>query len=132
MVSTYGYITIALLEDYIGLDLSTIDSVVFSDAHVDAIITSAEEIINAYIGVSTAQTSTNGLVVCTKAISAKLVFQIFKTLGYDTNLLEAVLFINMPTKEILDTFLGESGVGADSIPMSGANNNLYNWYHWWY
>ena len=52
MVSEYGYITVAELENYAGLDYSTDKSSTYTDAVIEAVISQAERMVNAYTGQS--------------------------------------------------------------------------------
>ena len=118
--STYAYLDEDVFEDYIGIDLSTVDATVFSDANVTAIVTAAEEFVNAHLGVSAAQTVTNALTVCTKLYARLGAERILNGIGYyetDT--------YTLPEREVItlvkSLLRGNDLVGVDSIPMSGAN-----------
>lgn len=118
--STYAYLDEDVFEDYIGMDLSTIDATVFSDANVTAIVTAAEEFVNAHLGVSAAQTVTNALTVCTKLYARLGAERILNGIGYyetDT--------YTLPEREVIalvkDLLRSNDLVGVDSIPVSGAN-----------
>lgn len=118
-LGTYGYLDGDVFEDYIGMDLSTINATIFSDANVVAIITAAEEFINAYLGVSVAQTVTNAITVCTKLYARLNTETILNGIGYyeeDTYSLTEPQVIVL-VKELL---AANDVVGVDSIPMSGA------------
>ena len=119
MVSVYGYITLADLENFTGLDYSTINSVAFSDAKVEFKITLAERMINAYLGVSSGQTKTDAIIVCALTISASLVHMNLQMLGFNTPASDMFIVNNYMT---LAYYLrGESLVSVDAIPMSGAD-----------
>lgn len=117
---TYAYLDGDVFEDYIGMDLSTIDATVFSDANVLAIITAAEEHINAELGVSTAQTVTNAITVCTKLYARLHTEQILNGIGYyeDENTYSLTEIEVM--KQVKELLAKNDLVGVDSIPMSGA------------
>ena len=69
MVSTYGYTTLAKLEEYGARDYSAIDSTLLADAKVDKIITYAEIFINTYIGTIYTSTIPPGIELVTNMIS---------------------------------------------------------------
>ena len=50
MASQYGYATVASLELFASEDYGLIDATFLTDAHVEAKITAAEQIINTYLG----------------------------------------------------------------------------------
>ena len=117
--STYAYLDEDVFEDYIGIDLSTVDAVIFSDANVTAIVTAAEEQVNAHLGISAATTVTNAITVCTKLYARLGVERIFNGMGYyetGTYTLEEREVVAI-VKDLLRT---NDIVGVDSIPMSGA------------
>jgi len=121
MASTYGYTTLAAIENLAGIDYTTVDSVAFSDARVEASITAAEQIINGYLGETADQTDTDGLATCANFITMKLLNNKMIALGYQeiTNNLD---ILNLTIPEILGMFLHETTDSfVDSIPMSGAS-----------
>jgi len=121
MASTYGYTTLAVIENLIGVDLSTVDSVAFSDARVEQAITSAERLINAYLGETADQTDTDGLKTCTNFITLKLIGNKLINLGYQ-DIAENIDILQLPIPEILKLFLQETqDAFVESIPMSGAS-----------
>ena len=121
MASTYAYTDLATIENLIGLDLGTVDSTAFSDARVDAIITSAEQLINGYLGATADQTDTDGLETCANYITLKLIYNKMINLGLD-DIAEQVDMLNLSIPEILKLFLHETEDSfVESIPMSGAN-----------
>lgn len=126
MASVYGYITLGNLENYTGIDYSAIDAVAFTDVKIEKKITDAERLINAYLGVSTAQTKTDSIIICTMLISAKICHDAIMALGYHEGIehMQDDL-LNMTIPKILDFFLNNE-VGVDSIPMSGANRFYSN------
>lgn len=133
MASTYEYLTLANLEKFTGIDYSTVNSTAFADANVEMIITTAEELINGLLGVSTAQTVTNAITISTKFLSAWLMNQNMEDLGYGTENTNPIYELSW--KEIIElvkTFLN-SDVGVDTIPMSGADryyNATYRGYYY--
>ena len=82
MASTYAYTTLVNIENLIGIDLSAVDSVAFSDARVEAQITSAEKLINGYLGETADQTSTDGLESAAVYITLKLIKSKMINLGF--------------------------------------------------
>ena len=72
MVSTYGYITLANLESYTGLDYSAIDATKYSDANVEYKISTAERIINGIVGTVYTGTIPDRIVSATLIISDQL------------------------------------------------------------
>jgi len=124
MVSEYGYITLANLELFTGLDYSAIDGTIFADANVDKVITLAEKMVNGYGGFTGDQTSTDGIESATIYIAALILeTQLFR-LGYLTEENKTPLLTGLSILQILRMFLdNDSSIGVDAIPMSGANNN---------
>ena len=121
MASTYGYTTLATIENLSGIDFSAVDAVAFSDARVEAQITSAEQLINGYLGDTTDQTDTDGLETCANYISLKLLGHKMINLGYQ-DIANNLDILNLPIPDILKMFLDETTEGlVDSIPMSGAS-----------
>ena len=121
MASTYAYTNLATIENLAGIDFSTVDSVAFTDARIDATITSAEQLINGYIGETSDQTDTDGLETCANYITLKLLGHKMINLGYQeiTNNLD---ILNLSIPEILKMFLDETGDSfVTSIPMTGAS-----------
>lgn len=122
MVSTYGYTTLAAIENLTGVDLSTVDAVAFSDARVEAAITSAEQMINGFLGDTTDQTTTDGIATCANFITLKLINNKMINLGYQeiTNNLD---ILNLTIPEMFELFLNETQEDyvVASIPMSGAS-----------
>ena len=121
--SVYSYATLANIEDFTGIDYSTVDATALSDTRVEKKITIAERLINAYLGVTSAQTVTDGIKTCTVIIAAKLLDDNLKHLGYHGEAEHAVSdILNMSIKEMLSTFLSEAEDGfVASIPMTGAS-----------
>lgn len=108
-VSVYGYITGDNLEAYTGIDYSA-NSAIYTEAVVMAKVTIAERMVNAYLGVSTGQTITDGVITSTIMITAHLMsmdMQIQAT----NNPISDTYIIN--TINILKEFLGESSKKRD-------------------
>ena len=121
MASTYAYTDLATIENLVGIDLSTVDSVAFSDARVDAQITSAEQLINGYLGETADQTDTDGLETCANYITLKLIGNKMINLGYQ-DIAANMDLLNLTIPEILKLFLQETQDDfVESIPMSGAS-----------
>jgi hypothetical protein len=131
MATTYEYGTLAEIENLIGLDLSAIDSTAFSDARVEAMITLAERMVNGYLGVTTAQTVTDGIKTATLMISMKMISGKLRMLGYLEEAEYLTQFVDLTIKQIYEFFLaGDSDV--DAIPMSGANDDMVGHSGFWY
>jgi len=121
MSSEYSYATLANVEDYTGIDYSTVDSVRFADGKVLKKITITERMINAYLGVSTAQTVTDSIKMCTIVIAAKMLHDSMKELGYHEGIEhKESMYLAMNEAQMLDFFLNRDTM-VDSIPMSGAS-----------
>ena len=121
MASTYGYTTLAIIEDLIGIDLSAVDAVAFHDDNVDQAITSAEQLINGYLGETADQTDSDGLATCANFITLKLIQNKLINLGYQ-DIAAQMDPLNLTIPEILNLFLQETQDSfVESIPMSGAS-----------
>ena len=119
MVSVYGYVSLANLENFTGIDYSAVDAVAYTDARVEANITLAERMVNAYLGVSTGQTKSDGIVTATTLISQRILHDNMVELGYATE--EPVKF-NVYIDSIMAMWLkGDAETQITSIPMSGAS-----------
>ena len=129
MVTVYGYITLADLEKFTGLDYSAIDTTAFADANVEAMITTAERIVNGYYGVSTGQTKTDGVISAVTIISAKILQQNMTVMGYSAEGVILEDIVSWTIREILKFFLdSDQSISVDTIPMSGANDNIvFSW-----
>jgi len=121
-VSEYGYITGDELEAFTGLDYSAINATVFTEALVMGKVSIAERMINSYLGVTTAQTKTDGVITCTMVISAKILHTNLIGIGYYTKEDYELELIRMSVPAILRMFL-RTDVGVDAVPMSGADND---------
>ena len=121
MASTYAYTDLATIENLAGIDFSGVDSVAFSDARIDAQITSAEQLINGYLGETADQADTDGLETCANYITLKLIGQKMINLGYQ-DIANNLDILNLSIPEILEMFLEETTDSfVTSIPMTGAN-----------
>ena len=121
MVSTYEYTTLENIENIAGIDFSAVDAVAFSDTRVEATITSAEKLINGYLGETLDQADTDGLETATVYITLKLLKSKLINLGYQ-DVVAQMDELNMNIPEILKMFLDETTDSfVDSIPMTGAN-----------
>ena len=122
MASEYAYTTLANVENYTGLDYSSIDATALADAKIDAKITMAEKILNGYLGADEDLEITDGMEVATIIISAKLIHQSMNQMGYFVET-EAPL-LELTIKEILEMFCNwDSQISVDCVPMSGADND---------
>ena len=123
MASTYAYATLADIENFTGIDYSAVDSTAFSDVRVDATITMAERMVNAYLGITdkTADTTTDAMIMATIIITAKLMNEKMINLGYALEEETTNEFIKMTYNSILRNFLYQNEDCVDNIPMNGAN-----------
>ena len=119
-VSTYGYITGDELEDFTGIDYSTIHATKFAEAKVMGKVSIAEKMINSYLGATGAQTVTDGIEAATLVISAKILHQSLIGLGFHDKEEHRLELVDMSIRSILRLFLGYDA-GVDAIPMSGAD-----------
>ena len=121
MASTYAYTTLENIEDLTGIDFSAVNATAFTDDRVNAAITSAEKIINGYLGETIDQASTDGLETTTVYITLKLLKSKLINLGY-TDIAAQMDELNMTIPEILKMFLDETqDTFVESIPMTGAS-----------
>ncbi len=126
MVSEYEYTTLAAVEAFTAIDYSAVDSTAFTAVNIDAKITIAEKMINAHLGVTGAQTVTDGIETATILIAAILLDENMNVLGYHReDEIATKDTLGMNVHQILEHFLKDTGVGVDAIPMSGANNNIW-------
>lgn len=126
MASTYGYLTLATLEKFTGLDYSTINSTALADANVEMNITTAEELVNGFLGVDTAQTVTNAITLSTKFLSGWLLNALINSIGEGTENANPIFELKwadivMLVKDILS---GDEDISVVSVPMSGAEHGL--------
>jgi len=71
MASTYGYITVAVLENYSGINYGACRGA-YSDATVDANITQAELFVNSYTGQSYTSTFPDEVTLVTTEVAYNL------------------------------------------------------------
>lgn len=117
-VSVYQYITGDDLENYTGIDYDA-NNAIYTEAVVMAKVTVAERMVNAYLGVSSAQTKTDGVKVATIIIAAHLL-AISMQYQATNNPITDKYIINI--KNHLGFWLNNDGtIGVDAIPMSGAD-----------
>ncbi len=126
MVSEYGYTTLEAIENFTAIDYSAVDSTAFTAPKIDAKITMAEKMVNSHMGLNGAQTVTDGIEVATILITAILLDENMNVLGYHReDELSTKETLGLSIHGILETFCCSTDVGVDSIPMSGANNDVW-------
>ena len=117
-VSVYQYITGDDLEAYTGIDYSA-NNGIYTEAVVMAKVTIAERMINAYLGVSTAQTKTDGVIVAATIVAAHLMAVDMEIQATNSPVSDRYI-INVKTH--LGFWLNpDQSIGVDAIPMSGAD-----------
>ena len=123
MVSVYGYLTLANLELFTGIDYSTVDATALADTNVEMNITTAEELINGFLGVSTAQTVTSAISSSTKLLSGWLLNSLMESLGYSNEKVNPIFLLSWVDIVALvkGILAGDQDTIIDSIPMSGAS-----------
>ena len=122
--SDYDYITEAQLMNFMGgVTFTSIDAE-YDEAMTAQIISAAEMMVHAYIGVSgtAVGTITDGIKLATLIISADLMQNVMFHKG---QVLDKDIYSELKTNVIKDLLKGDSDVGVDTIPMSGANR-YYN------
>lgn len=112
MVSQYGYITVAVLEDYASEDYGAIDSTFLADSKVEAKITAAEQLINSYCGTSFTGTIPDGIQYATKDISKRMIYTWMRENGMELDK-EKVLeskkpYLSDEIKDLLDIYKAQS------------------------
>ena len=117
--SEYSYATVANIEAFTGIDYETLNAA-FTDVVVEAKITMAERMVNGYLGVDGAVTITDGVIMATIIIAAKILRNNIIALGVYGNEEQQMELITMSIPTILRMFL-KTDVGVDVIPMSGAD-----------
>ena len=122
MASDDGYCTTGEVEEYSGIDYSTIDATAFSDTNLEATITIQEQKINAYLKVSAAQTVTDGIQMCTIILSAKSLYKQIKTL-YPDNTTNIDYLDDL---EYMVSFLGESSNKRDFALKTGVTDRFWS------
>lgn len=120
MVSEYEYAAIGDLENFSGIDYSTVNATIFSDTNIDAKITIAERMVNTFLGVSTKLTVTDAIKTTTITIATHLVHMNMISAGYGSTATEMYLVNIMQT--LVFYLRGESLVSVDFIRMNGADN----------
>ncbi len=123
MVSVYGYLTLANLELFTGIDYSVVNPTALADANVEMNITTAEELINGFLGVSTAQTVTSAISSSTKLLSGWLLNSLMESLGYSNEKVNPIFLLSWVDIVVLvkGILAGDQDTIIDSIPMSGAS-----------
>ena len=123
MVSVYGYLTLANLELFTGIDYSVVNATALADANVEMNITTAEELINGFLGVSTAQTVTSAISSSTKLLSGWLLNSLMESLGYSNEKPNPIFLLSWVDIVALvkGILAGDQDTIIDSIPMSGAS-----------
>jgi len=115
-VSEYQYITGDDLEAYTGIDYDA-NNAVYIEAVVMAKVTIAEKMVNSYLGVTGAQTITDGVEVATTIIAAHLMSLSMQIHATNSPISDTYI---ISIRNILRMFLGYDA-GVDAIPMSGAD-----------
>ena len=116
--SIYSYLTVTELEAYTGIDYEA-NNTTYTDLVVEAKITIAERMVNAYLGVSTGQTVTDGVKVATMIIAAHLMATDMEVQATNSPISDRYI-INI--KSLLGFWLdNDQSIGVDAIPMSGAD-----------
>ena len=118
--SEYSYATVAQLEAFTGIDYSVLHATNFTDVKIEAKITMAERMVNAFLGVHGAVTITDGVIMATIIIAAKILHNNVVKLGLFDKEEDQTEMIDMSIPAILRLFL-RPDVGVDAIPMSGAD-----------
>ena len=123
MASVYGYLTLENLELFTGIDYSVVNATALADANVEMNITTAEELINGFLGVSTAQTITNAITSSTKFLSGWLLNSLMESLGYSNEKPNPIFLLSWIDIVALvkGILAGDQDTIIDSIPMSGAS-----------
>jgi len=122
MASDDGYCTFGEIEEYTGIDYSTIDATAFSDTNIEATITIQEQKINAYLKVSSAETITDGIQMCAIILSAKSLYKQIKNL-YPNNTIDIDY---MDDLEYMRSYLGESSNKRDYALKTGVTDHFWN------
>jgi hypothetical protein len=114
VVSTYGYITLANLEAYTGIDYSAVNATKYSDANVEAIITIAERLVNAHC-MQSFSTATDAVFAATIEVASRLMHNKLHTDGYEPDTDEVKVW-----DVVIDTMLMNSIYSPiDLIPTQG-------------
>ncbi len=116
MVSTYGYITLAALEVYTGINYEATFAT-YIDAFVDAQISLAERIVRS-ISVNPPATATDEIYAATMILSERMMRNVMVVDGYAAEMPQSI-------KDFLDRFINlilakQKGM-VDSIPIGRGN-----------
>ena len=123
-LSVYQYCTGDELEAYTSVDYSAVSATRYSETLVMAKVTLAERTVNAYLGVTTAQTITDGIKMATITIAAKLLRISTSYLGHHDETPELAL-VEMSIPSILRMFLGESSKKRDFALITGITDRFW-------
>ena len=116
MASVYGYITIAQLEAYTGINYETTKAT-YTDTFVDAQISLAERVVNAMC-VETPSSASDGVVSATLILAERFMRNVMFIDEYATEVKQSVkVFFDYLIKIILK---GDKYTPAGIVPMSGA------------
>ena len=112
MVSTYGYITVAQLEAYTGINYET-TSAVYTDAFVEANISIAERVVRS-IAVDPPATATDEIFAATMILSERFMRNVMVTDGYAVEMSQDIKnFMDV----LIDTILAKQKGMVDSFPV---------------
>lgn len=116
MVSTYGYITVAVLESFAGVDYSGINAK-YTDSLIEAQITLAEEIINTLTNTTFTGAVTDGVRSAAKILSKRLMNNLLIVDGYGKD--GEVITPNIIDELVLNLIKQNDDVSVSSLPMNG-------------
>lgn len=112
MASTYGYITVAELEAYTGIDYETTFAT-YTDAFVEANISIAERIVRS-MSVNPPDTATDEIYAATMILSERFMRNVMVTDGYAVEMPQSIKdFMD----KLNDTILGKQKGMVDSFPF---------------
>ena len=112
MVSTYGYITVAQLEAYTGIDYAT-TSAVYTDAFVEANISIAERVVRS-IAHNPPATATDEIFAATMILSERFMRNVMITDGFAAEMQQIIKdFMDV----LIDTILAKQKGMVDSFPV---------------
>ena len=112
MVSSYGYITLAALEAYTGIDYQTTNAV-YIDAFVDAQISIAERAVRGMC-VDPPTTATDSIYAATMILSERFMRNVMVTDGYAKEMPQSIkVFFD----HLIDVILAKQKGFVDSIPF---------------
>ena len=112
MASEYGYITVALLEAYTGIDFETTNAI-YDDDFVAAQISIAERIVRS-IAVDPPDTATDEIYAATMILSERFMRNVMVTDGYAV---EQPQSIKAFLDRLIDLILAKQKGMIDSIPI---------------